>query len=148
MPEGRELILMWRQLNQWHERMQAQDDWDPLLTDIWIDMSEEERESKSKPASVRFKSGLVDRLEKHLNLYRGCSGAQRILFPPMFSCLQDLLDRKLRLSEIEYTGRSIILRFGDLLFQVTINAVYCNLQSMLTLPRSDATTSAHQCPDL
>ncbi|KZV74247.1 hypothetical protein PENSPDRAFT_749541 [Peniophora sp. CONT] len=124
MPEGRELILMEKQAQQWFQRMQSKPGWDPKLLDVFIDATEDERKSLG---SARFKSGLVDRLERDMDLYRGCSGGQRPLFPYMFGSLQELLDRELRLTAIEYTGRSIILHFGELLFQMQ-PLVHTNLQ--------------------
>ncbi|KZV59457.1 hypothetical protein PENSPDRAFT_695119 [Peniophora sp. CONT] len=115
MPEGRELISMKMQLSGWFDRESSLSGWDPVLSNVWVDCTKAER--KTLP-SLRFKAGLVDCLEPTMGMNRGCSGAQRPLFPPMFGSLQELLDRKLRLTKIDYTGRSIILHFGDLLFQM------------------------------
>ncbi|KZV70437.1 hypothetical protein PENSPDRAFT_665021 [Peniophora sp. CONT] len=115
MPELRELEFQRLQLVQWRDSKLATPGWDPLLRNISLDATEAEREMTDSP---RLKKGFVDSIDNAMDTMRGSKSVQQPVFPSMFGSLKALQDRRLRLTGIESSGRSIILVFGDIICQI------------------------------
>ncbi|VDC06451.1 unnamed protein product [Peniophora sp. CBMAI 1063] len=115
MPEGRELLFQYLQADDWLESERGKPGWDPTLHNIFVDITEDERETTG---SRRLKNGYIDSISCAMDIRRGSKSKQKPVFPSQYASLDALLASQPRLTGLEHTGRSIILVFGDLLCQI------------------------------